>query len=299
MRKVEFSQRTIDLVVAMNDAVALCNEKRAAGLPYAEKDGALDKAKAAAKSVNKSIVEDAIRELTTAAKADKLAMFKDYMSDWAVQGYNVKETDTGISAECKAEIRIPFSSVDAASAVKITVRGDWMKMASVLVDNCLLNWASKQNGGGVKLQSLPADMLEFRGKLGENWLTKDGKPRTGMDYLVKQFNEVVAAIFPAEMAIKMTNADVRNFSGAIKGYKRTKVNSAMTFKVAGGKSMEEIMFDAIYTRMNNLSVIIEDDYKREGNTAAPGAGDKAAPAAAPETTTAAAPAEKPADAPAA
>lgn len=297
MRKVEFSQRTVDLVVSMNDAVALCNEKRAAGLPYAEKDGALDKAKAAAKSVNKSIVEDAIRELIATAKVDKLAMFKDYMSDWAVQGYNVRETDSGIVAEVKAEIRIPFSSVDAASTTKLTVRGDWAKMASVLVDNCMLNWASKQNGGGVALLSLPADMLEFRGKLGENWLTKDGKPRTGMDYLVKQFNEVVAAIFPAEMAIKMTNADVRNFSGAIKGYKRTKVNSAMTFKVAGGKSMEEIMFDAIYTRMNNLSVIIEDDYKRDGG--AVGTGKPAAATAQETTAPAPAPAEKPADAPAA
>lgn len=295
MRKVEFSQRTVDLVVSMNDAVALCNEKRAAGLPYAEKDGALDKAKAAAKSVNNAILEDAMRELAAVGKTDKLAMFKDYMSDWAVQGYTVKETDTGIVAQPKAEIRILFSALDGACGFQVTSRGDWAKMASVLVDNCTLNWASKQNGGGVALLSLPADMLEFRGKLGENWLTKDGKPRTGMDYLVKQFNEVVAAIFPAEMAIKMTNADVRNFSGAIKGYKRTKVNSAMTFKVAGGKSMEEIMFDAIYTRMNNLSVIIEDDYKRDGGAVGTG---KPANATEQETT-APAPAEKPADDPAA
>lgn len=276
MRSVEFSQRTVENIAEMNRLVAICNAKRAAGEPYAEKDGALDKAKAAAKTVNKSIVEDAIRELLDMGKADKVSMFKSYMADWAVQGYTVKETDLGIIADPKAEIRIDFSSMDAASPAKLSQRGDWMKLASVFIDNILINWASKDNGGGVDLLSLPADMLQFRATLGENWMTKDGKPRTGKDMLVSQFTEVVAAIFPAELACKMTRADVRNFGDAVKGYKRTKTNAAMTFKVSGGKSAEEILFDCIYARMNNLAVKIEDDYKRDGNAGKPGAGEKPA-----------------------
>lgn len=267
-RNIEFSQNTIEGIADLSAKFKATVAAKAEGKPYAEKGGLLDQTKEACKALNKSIIKDAIGEFVTIATTDKVQFFKEYMADWTVIGYSVKESDKdGLTMTLDKELRVLFSDIDAAMVKgSAASRGHWMKMASVLIDNCTLAWA---NDGGVSKNELPFDLLQFRKTLGENWMDEKGRPLFHKKALVAQFNEVIKAILPEELVFPMNNSTVTAFSKAVHGYKRTTANRAMTFKLSSGKSAEEILFDTIYTRMNKLSVVVEDDYKRDGEKKQP------------------------------
>ena len=208
-------------------------------------------------------------------------MMESYLQDWTVAGRSVKDGDKGIELTEDKPLRILFSDLDAAATTKIATKGNWMKMVDIFIHHCNCNWAKAD--GEAALLTLPDDLRNLYATLGENWADGKGKPKYDKTALGFQFNDIVKAILPADMAknIFMNGASVRNFSTAVRGYKRTTVNAAMTFKIAGGKTAEEVLFDAIYTRKNNLAVKFEDSLTRENNAKKPGAGDK--PATAGET----------------
>lgn len=274
MRTINFSQNTIDLRLELTEAVNACNKARSEGKPYAEKGGLLDTAKAKATAVNKAIIADACEELKDMAKADLTAMLASYMQDWTVVKLSVKDGDDGISISEDSAQRIDFRALDNfCTNVKITSRGDWSVMLDVLVDNLLTDWAK---GEKVDKKSLPAKKIQEREKLGENWV-KDGKPRYGTDDLVSQANEIVAAIFPADMRVAMNRKDISVLKDIAKDYKDNVGNTALEFRAVTGRKIERRFFQMIYTRMNNLAIIISDDYDRENGKAQPaGNGEKPA-----------------------
>lgn len=277
MRTVEYSQRTVERIVDMNTAIEAVKSARADGRSYNDKGGLMDKAKAAVKAVNASITEDAIRDILAIGETSGVtAMMESYLQDWTVAGRSVKDGDKGIELTEDKPLRILFSDLDAAATTKIATKGNWMKIVDIFIHHCNCNWA-KQDGEAALL-TLPNDLRDLYPKLGSNWVDDKGKPKYDKTSLGFQFNDIVKAILPADMAknIFMNGAAVRNFSTAVRGYKRTTVNAAMTFKIAGGKTAEEVLFDAIYTRKNNLAVKFEDSLTREDNSKKPGSGDKPA-----------------------
>lgn len=276
MRTINFSQNTIDLRLELTEAVNACNDARSEGKPYAEKGGLLDTAKAKATAVNKAIIADACEELKDMAKADLTTMLTSYMQDWTVVKLSVKDGDDGISVSEDNAQRIDFRALDNfCTNVKITSRGDWSVMLDVLVDNLLTDWAKAE--GASKL-SLPAKMVQERAKLGDNWI-KDGKPLHAMKDLVNQANDIIAAIFPAEMRIRLDPKEVGVLKDMAKDYKDAVGNTAVEFHAVTGRKIERRFFQLVYTKMNNLAVIISDDYDRENGKAQPvGMGDKPAEA---------------------
>lgn len=274
MRNVNFSQATIDLRLELTEAVKDCNDARAEGKPYAEKGGLLDTAKAKAKAVNKAIIADACEELKEMAKADLTGMLRSYMQDWTVMALSVKDSEDGVAVSEDGVQRIDFRALDNyCTNVKITSRGDWSVMLDVLVDNLLTDWAK---GEKVDKKSLPAKKIQEREKLGENWV-KDGKPLHNIKNLTAQANEIIAAIFPAEMAVALKEKDVFVLKDIAKDYKEAVGNTALEFRAVTGRKIERRFFQLIYTRMNNLAIIISDDYDRENGKAQPaGQGEKPA-----------------------
>lgn len=274
MRNVNFSQTTIDLRLELTEAVKDCNDARAEGKPYAEKGGLLDTTKAKAKAVNKAIIADACEELKGMAKADLTGMLRSYMQDWTVMALSVKDSEDGVAVSEDGVQRIDFRALDNyCTNVKITSRGDWSVMLDVLVDNLLTDWAK---GEKVDKKSLPAKKIQEREKLGENWV-KDGKPLHNIKNLTAQANEIIAAIFPAEMAVALKEKDVFVLKDIAKDYKEAVGNTALEFRAVTGRKIERRFFQLIYTRMNNLAIIISDDYDRENGKAQPaGQGEKPA-----------------------
>ena len=296
MRNVEFSQHTINLRLELTEAVNACNEARAEGKPYAEKGGLLDTAKAKAKAVNKSIIADACEELKEMAKADLTAMLHSYMQDWTVMSLSVKDGETGVTVSEDNAQRIDFSALDKhCTNVNVANNGKWSVMLNVFVDNLLTDWAKAE--GAAKL-SLPAKMVQERAQLGELWI-KDGKPLHAMKNLVEQANAIIAAIFPADMRIRLDAKDVGVLKDIAKDYKDAVGNTAVEFHAVTGRKIERRFFQLVYTRMNKLAIIISDDYDRENGKAQPvGSGDKPAEggpvkATKAKSATKAKPAEKP------
>lgn len=274
MRNVEFSQHTINLRLELTEAVNACNEARAEGKPYAEKGGLLDTAKAKATAVNKAIIADACEELKEMAKADLTAMLRSYMQDWTIIKLSVKESDDGVSVSEDNAQRIDFRALENfCTNVKITARGDWSIMLDILVDNLLTDWAKAE--GATKL-SLPAKMVQERSRLGELWI-KDGKPLHAMKDLVAQANAIIAAIFPAELRIRLDAKEIGVLKDMAKDYKDDIGNTAVEFRAVTGRKIERRFFRLVYTKMNKLAIIISDDYDRENGKAQPvGSGDKPA-----------------------
>ena len=274
MRNVNFSQTTIDLRLELTEAVKDCNDARAEGKPYAEKGGLLDTAKAKAKAVNKAIIADVCEELKEMAKADLTGMLRSYMQDWTVMALAVKDSEDGVAVSEDGVQRIDFRALDNyCTNVKITSRGDWSVMLDVLVDNLLTDWAK---GEKVDKKSLPAKKIQEREKLGENWIA-DGKPRHTNEALKAQADEIIKAIFPAEMRIPFRKQDIRVLQDVAKDYKDNVGNTALEFRAVTGRKIERRFFQLVYTRMNDLAIVISDDYDRENGKGQPaGQGEKPA-----------------------
>ena len=280
MRSIEFSQRTIEAIGTMTEAVKAAQTAKQANQPYNSKDGLLDKAKQACKAVNNSIIADALDELKS---MDKEAAFMSFMADWAVPAYAVKDdAKAGVIAttvdgkENALASRISFSDFDKAVGFVSKDGGNYKFLVQILVDNALNNWASAD--GSASIQALPTAVINYRTSLSAPWITDKGKPMTKKSDIAAQFNALLAIVSPASFAgsVKMRGADVRDLITAALKYQRGKENGTSVFKLGNYAELEDLVFDRIYAAWKNIATKIEDSYERNADPAAPGMGDKPA-----------------------
>lgn len=274
MRTINYSAETDKAKAAFIEAVQTAEAKRAAGEPYAEKGGALDKAKEAEKALNASIIEDGVKFFADMADSDRDKFFAEYLADWNIAGFSVDQlTDkkTGVVTSISysddgKSLRIPFSSIDGMCKTKIPTRGNWWKMAQIFVYNSEL---SAKADGNLTVKPLPGELMELRGNLGDVW-SKNSKGA-----LTDQLNEISKAIFPASVMPVMRKADCRDVCTAVVRYRGADDETkAMHFGVTTrADSVEKILFDKFRARANNVDSVYDDDFKRKDNSKGRGVDD--------------------------
>lgn len=269
---ITYSAKTIDAIAKMATAVDAAEQARLEGRAYAGKGELLDTAKAAVTDANKAIMEDAITAFCDIAKRDRAEFIAAYFKDWTVDGYKVVQDDAAdgstIHTDAKT-LRVPFSSIDAQMPTKIASDGAWRKYMQIYGDNVFQFIAD--NGKDEHALSaktpLSADLMERRKKLGGHWL------KHSHSALVQQLNDIIKAVFPAELQpeFRMVSVDQKVITASIAKAKRIDANGAATLQLANLNTLESILFTEIYTRMNNLAINLETglEDKKKANKAEP------------------------------
>lgn len=273
--KIEYSAKTLAAIKAMTDAVNDTEKARREGLPYAEKGGLYDAAKAAAKAANEAIMTDALNVLADRIKADgPVSVVKAYLDDWTVDGFAVVQDSEKKGGAIHTDVktmRISYAAMDAASRVPVASNGGWRSYMALFAANAIMNSVERQKGeeaAAVAIEGLSADLIRLRDAKGGAWL------KHSRSALTVQFNELVEMILPEGFKMpKLLSEHTGIMIAAATDWVDDVNNTAARLRLKKLDTIENRIMTTIMTRYKGLAINIETGLsgKKDSNPNTPAA----------------------------